>query len=52
MMMRYINIVMVAMIAVMIFLSWGTPAVYGWTVALAGWAPWMFEPLGERRGNS
>ena len=49
---RYLNIIMVALITVNIFVFWGTPAIYGWVVALAGWAPWMFEPLGERGGNS
>ena len=49
---RYLNFIVVALIAVNIYIAWATPAVYGWVVALAGWAPWMFEPLGERHGNS
>ena len=28
------------------WLFWGTPAIYGWTVALAGWIGWCFS--GER----
>lgn len=51
-MMKYLNAIIVALIAVNIYLFWGTPAVYGWTVALAGWAPWLFTTLGERRGDS
>jgi hypothetical protein len=51
-MLKYLNITIVAIIAVMIFLTWGTLAFWGWFVALMGWAPWMFESLGERRGNS
>jgi hypothetical protein len=50
--MKYFNIIMVALIAVNIYLFWGTPAVYGWVVAFAGWAPWMFDFVGERRGDS
>jgi hypothetical protein len=52
MMLRYLNFAIVITVAVMIWISWGTPAVYGWTVALAGWAPWMFDDLGAQRGNS
>jgi len=52
MILKYLNAFMVGLIAVNLYLALGTPAVDGWAVALAGWAPWMFTPLGERRGNS
>lgn len=51
-MLRYLTIIMVILIAINVYIFWGTPAVYGWAVALAGWAPWMFDFVGDRRGNS
>jgi hypothetical protein len=51
-MLRYLNIFMVLVIAVNIYLFWGTPAVYGWVAALGGWAPWAFTTIEKKNGNS
>jgi hypothetical protein len=29
----------------MMYVSWGTPAVYGWLVGLTGWLPHVFDSV-------
>jgi len=41
--MKYLQYILVATITLNIFLFWGTDAVYGWVVALAGWVPHLFD---------
>lgn len=40
----------VIMSAVNIWMFWGTPAVFGWVVAISGWVPNMFRD--KKHGNS
>ena len=48
--MKYLVPIILAAIAVNLFLYWDTPAVYGWVVALAGWLPQLFDKK-EQHGN-
>ncbi len=52
MILKYLNMIMVAVISANIYLFWDTPAVYGWAVALMGWLPWTLEKIEVRRGDS
>jgi hypothetical protein len=38
-----IEVLVVILSAINIYLYWGTPAVYGWIVAVAGWVNHCFQ---------
>ena len=38
-----IAVLVVILSAINIYLYWGTPAVYGWCVAVAGWVEHCFQ---------
>lgn len=45
---QYLALAVVIMSAINIWMFWGTPAVFGWVVAVSGWLPNTFPNKGTK----